>query len=868
MTALDLEAYTQDVALSDGRTIHIRPIRADDLSRMLELWDRLSPDTIRRRFFAPRRMDARQMRYFTELDYEQRFALVAETGGRIVGVARFDRYPDDPSTAEFAVLIEDAEQGRGIGTALLRALVEPALDLGVRRFVGEVLRENSAMLGVLQRAGLEPVLRGAGSIVNATFETVSTETFLATGDERDRKAAIAALTKVFKPASIAVAGASRDPSSAGGAIFRNLLRYGFEGPVYPVNPATAVVQSVAAYRSLGDCPGVPELVVVATPPDQVAGVVEEAAKLGSAAAVVITQGFREAGDDGAERERELMDVARTHGIRVVGPNTIGVLNAAAGTRMNATFASRMPPPGRVAFSSESGALGLTVLAAADRLGLGLSSFVSIGNRADISGNDLLQYWESDPDTDVVLLYLESFGNPQKFGRIARRVGRRKPIVAVMPGRGEGHEDRTVEALFRQAGVIRTATLDELFGVTSVLANQPLPNGNRVGVVAVGDGLGLLGANACEANGLTVPPLDQIDNPLDLPSSSSPDRYAEALRTFAQDPKVDAVLTIFIPPVKASPRAVANEIAAVASDTDVPIVSVFTSEQGIPEALAEARVPSFRFPEGAAQALGHVTRYAAWRRAPQGHIVRLDDVDPDAARAVVDEAMSGADRGARVMLSAEQACRLLAAYGVTMAPSRIVHSPAEAADAARAIGDGPFAVKAAAPVPKTPLRAVHLDLAFPDEVAAAVLDLDAELRRRRRDDIADQGWIVQQMVSEGREMLVGVRHDPTFGQIHVLSMGGDLFELMDDTTVRLHPLTDVDAREMVAELRGAPLLVGYRGSTPLDVQALRTLLLRMNALVEAVPEIDFLHLDPVFVQRHGVTCVDVRVRLAHHRRIRG
>jgi acetyl coenzyme A synthetase (ADP forming)-like protein len=886
--ATESGAYTHDAVLKDGRTVSIRPIRPSDNDRMMAMWQRLSTETIRMRFFAPRSMTAEQMRYFTEVDQHNRVALVAETAGRIVGVSRFDRLQEDPSTAEFAVLVEDAEQGRGVGNALLRALFEPARDLGVTGFVGDVLRSNNRMLHVLRDAGLEPVLNSFGSVVHTTFRSTSTEAFLATGDEQDRQAAVAALRAVFSPASIAVVGASRDSKTIGGLVFANLLAGGYAGPVYPVNPSAAHVQSVAAYATVGDCPSVPEMVLVCVPAPHVITVVEQAAELGTKAAVIISAGFNEAGPEGAARERELMAVVRSQGIRVVGPNCMGVLNAAADVRMNSTFSQVFPPPGRVAFSSQSGALGLAILAAAQRLGLGLSSFASIGNKADLSGNDLLQYWESDEATEVILLYLESFGNPRKFGRIARRIGRSKPIVAVKSGRSQAGEraasshtgalaagDVAVEALFHQAGVIRTDTLEELFNVATVLTNQPVPDDNRVAILTNGGGPGILAADACEANGLAVPELSAttlsrlaeflpteagIRNPVDMIASASAANYGRAMRVLADDPQVDALLVIFIPPVVTQAEDVAHEMASARAEIDpsIPILSVFMSERGVPSELTEARIPSFRFPEGAAQALGCVARYGRWRNKPLGNVVEVRDADEGAARAVVDQALPTGTSSA--WLDAPQAERLLSAFGITTARAQVVRTPDEAAAVQAEIG-GPVAVKAAAPVHKTELGGVRLGLARPEQVADAVRQISADLRTAGRDDLVAAGFLVQEMVGDGVEMVVGVSHDPSFGPILLVGMGGTLVELLSDVAVRIHPLTDVDVHDMLTSLRGYPLLTGYRGSAPVDIDALKALLFRVSAMVEAVPEVDEVDLNPVFVRRHGIAAVDARIKLS-------
>jgi acetyl coenzyme A synthetase (ADP forming)-like protein len=891
MPLASLDSYEENVVLKDGSTVHIRPIRPDDLDRMLQLWQRLSPETIRLRFFAPRRMDANQMRYFTDLDYGNRFALVAETGGRIIGVSRFDRLEENPSSADFAVLVEDAEQGRGVGTALLRALVRPAADLGVTQFVGDVLRENRRMLRMLRDAGLEPVFSNEGSVVHTRFRATPTEHFLAAGDEQDRQAAVAALRTIFSPASIAVVGASRDPNSIGGLVFDNLLRGRFNGPVYPVNPAAAHVGSVAAYKSVADCPTVPELVVVCVRAPLVEPVVEEAARLGTKAAVIVSSGFSEIGEQGAVRERSLMEAVRGYGLRVVGPNCMGVLNATATVRMNSTFSRVFPPPGRVSFSSQSGALGLAVLAAGERLGLGLCSFVGVGNKADISGNDLLQYWESDPETDVILLYLESFGNPRKFGRIARRVGRTKPIVAVKSGRTQAgvraassHTgalaagDIAVEALFHQAGVIRTTTLEELFNVATVLANQPLPSGNRVAILTNGGGPGILAADACESHGLVVPEvtadtrrqLEQflptqagIRNPVDMIASASAEHYGRAMRVLAADPNVDSLLVIFIPPVVTSPGDVAHAMAAAQEDIralpgdGIPIVAVFMTEQGVSGSLAGAHIPSFRFPEGAAEALGHVARYSQWRRRPLGHVVEVPDADAATARGVVVEALTAADS---TWLDAGQTERMLRSFGIATAQGILVRSAEEAAEAARRLG-GAVAVKSAAPVHKTELGGVRLGLSRPSQVADAARQITRDLEAAGRADVAQHGFLVQEMVGDGIEMVVGVTTDPTFGPVLMVGMGGTLVELLQDVAVRIHPLTDVDVDDMLKSLRGYPLLTGYRGSSPVDQLALKELLFKVSALIEEVPEVAELDLNPVFVRRRGVVAVDARVHVS-------
>lgn len=813
---LDLVRYVHDIALRDGRTVHIRPIRPDDLDAMMQMWSRLSMDTVRLRFFAPRRMEREQMRHFTEVDHEDRFALVAARGDRLIGVSRFDRLPHDPHAAEFAVLVEDAEQGNGVGTALLRSLLIPAQDLGITNFKGSFLRDNRRMREVLTAAGFEPVFTTVDGAVETSFRAVPSDMFLRSTDEQDRRAAVEALRAVLVPDTVAVIGASRGTDKLGGMVFANLLG-GYRGAVYAVNPNTDEVQGQPAYPTVEDCPHVPDAVVVCVPPAAVVDVVTAAARAGSRAAVIITA---PSGDDTDGRSLDLLDVARSHGIRVVGPASMGVLNAAVDVRMNATISDAFPDPGGLAFLSQSGALGLAILARTRALGLGVSSFVSVGAKSDISGNDLLQFWESDDATDVILLYLESFGNPEKFGRIARRVGRSTPIVAVKAGRssasGRGAteggaiyaDDAAVDALFAQAGVIRTRTLAELFDVASVLSTQALPAGRRVGIISNGTGPGTLAADACDAAGLEIcelapatrarleallPMSTRVNNPVDVSPSTPAPVYGDALRAIADDPAVDLVLSISVPPVGTRSGDITKEIAAARADIDgaTPMVSVVMAAAEDGSDGTATGVPSFAFPEDAARALGHIAQYAEWRRRPLGHVVEVTDADVDAARSIVDDALAdGDDR----RLTDTQAREFLATVGLTVS--------------------------------------------------------DRDVAR-----------------GDGVTMVVGVRHDPTFGSVLLVGIGGALVDLLGDVRIRVHPVTEHDVDDMLAELRGFPLLIGDTGAAPVDLDALRNVLFRVNALVEVVDEIEELDLQPVVAGPDGVRLDGVRIRLTDrgHRR---
>ncbi len=775
------------------------------------------------------------------------------------------------------------------------------------------------MLNLVRDLGLAYESRrddiGGGSVVRTDFGLEMTEEFLRVVADEERQAARAALERFFRPEKIAVVGASRDPRSIGGLVFHNLIKGDFTGVVYPINNSAPYVQGVAAYPSLSDCPSVPDMVLVCVPAPFVNEVVEEAGKLGVRAVTVISAGFSEAGSEGRALQRELSERARSYGMRLVGPNCMGVMNANDDVRMNGTFSRLFPNAGRVSFSSQSGALGLAVLDHVHSLGLGISTFISVGNKADISGNDLLLYWENDADTDVILLYLESFGNPRKFSRIARRISRKKPIVAVKSGRtkagvraASSHTaaissgDVAVDALFRQAGVIRTETLEELFDVASLLSSQPLPAGRRIGIITNAGGPGILAADACESNGLQVPALSEdtqtqlreflpaeagIRNPVDMIASATGDGYGRAMRVLGNAEEVDALFVIFIPAGTTESEEVARALVDAREDLpdDVPVVSVFMSARGVPPELAEARIPSFAFPEDAARALGRVAQYGSWRARSMGTVVEPDGLDRERARAVVESALANAGNGdgkrlvgqthsaaaagsddthddhgspATTWLSSAEAEAVLSAYGVPLARSRVVSTADQAADVQAEL-DARVAVKVAAPIHKTDVGGIRLGLDSPDAVRAAVTELEASLREAGMEEYAGS-YLVQEMIDDGVEMAVGVTHDPSFGPIVMTGMGGTLVELIKDVSIRITPLTDVDVDDMLDGLRMKPLLTGYRGGPPTDVAALKDLLHRINAMVEDLPEVSELDLNPVFVREHGVVAVDVRLKV--------
>lgn len=917
-----------DHVLPDGTTVRIRPICADDGPALLAMWARTSEDSRRLRFHGAYRLDTDNVGRFTVLDPLQEQALVATTGRgedtQLIGVARYVRDDRDPTFAEFAALVEDAHQGRGIGTALVRHVAQAAHEAGIRTLTGDVLSHNAAMLRLVRDLGLAHRDIRDSEVVHTDLSLDVGEDFLLVLDESERVAARAALDRFFRPTSIAVVGASRDATAIGGLVFRHLLRGEFRGVVHPVNPNADVIQSVRSYASLSDLPDVPDLVYICVPARFVADVVDEAGALGIKAVCIISAGFSEAGAEGQARHVELMARARGHGLRIVGPNCMGIMNAGDDLRMNGTFSDTFPRAGNLAFSSQSGALGLAVIEHVHSLGLGLSTFVSVGNKADISGNDLLLYWEEDDATDVILLYLESFGNPRKFSRIARRISRHKPIVAVKSGRtsagvraASSHTaaissgDVAVSALFEQTGVIRTDTLEELFDVATLLSTQSLPTGRRVAIVTNAGGPGILAADACESNGLSVPALSPevqaslatflppeagIGNPVDMIASASAEGYQQAIETVGTSGEVDAVLVIFIPTGTTGTDDIADAISAAARTLGdaTSIVSVFMGSRGLPPALADAGVPSFAFPEDAARALGRVAAHAVWRAKPLGAVRTFDDIDPAAARTIVETALTrtvgaettakgeaagtatapvhagaagsagsqGHDQDRGVWLEAEEAHDVLAAYGVRQARSRVVATASEAAAAQREFGV-PVAVKVAAPIHKKDIGGLALGLESADAAADAVRQMEAALRSADMEEHLG-AYLVQEMVEGGIEMVVGVSSDPSFGPIVMTGMGGSLVELLRDVSVRITPLTDRDVDEMIDGLKMRPLLSGYRGDPPADETALKDLIHRIGAMVEDLPEVAELDLNPVFVLEdgQGVVAVDVRMKVHH------
>jgi acetyl coenzyme A synthetase (ADP forming)-like protein len=819
---------------------------------------------------------------FTHVDHDARVALVAELGDRLVGVARYDRTANERE-AEVAFVVADEHQGRGVGTVLLEHLAAAARERGITRFVAETLPSNRRMLDVFQAAGFAERTRYGDDVVHVELSIEPTDSARAAIEEREHRAESRSVARLLTPRSVAVVGASRNPGTVGHQVLRNLLAGGFAGPVYPVNPGAEHVASVKAYPSVLDVPGPVDLAVIAVPAAGVQAVVEECARKGVSGVVVLSAGFGEV-PGGAAVQVALRDLARLNGMRMVGPNCIGVVNTAIG--LNATFSPYAPRPGRIAMQSQSGALGIAILERSARIGLGVSSFVSVGNKADVSGNDLLQYWEDDPGTDVVLLYLESFGNPRKFSRIARRLSRRKPIVAVKSGRSAAgvraasshtaamaSPDVAVDALFRQTGVVRVDTLDELFDMALLLGSQPLPAGRRVAIVGNSGGPGILATDACDGAGLEIPELSPqtqaalrevvdpnaaVANPVDLVASATPAVYQQALRLVLADDRIDAVIVICTPTFAAAPERVAEVLPPATAGIDKPVVGCFLAAPQLPPLIVGddqgANVPAFASPEPAARALARAATYAEWRRRPPGAVPDLEGFDAGRARAVVERFLHESPDGG--WLPPAQVDELLHAAGVPYLRSAPVGSSAEAGRTAGELGF-PVALKATGPdlVHKSDVGGVQLELESGTEVTAAYDDMASRLGTQMA------GAVVQQMAAPGIETIVGVVQDPLFGPLVMFGLGGVATELLGDRSFRVLPLTDLDASELVRSLRASPLLFGYRGSPRVAVKALEDVLQRVARLAGRIPEISELDLNPVIVSTEGAVTVDCRARVA-------
>ncbi|MFD1832170.1 MULTISPECIES: bifunctional acetate--CoA ligase family protein/GNAT family N-acetyltransferase [Streptomyces] len=888
--------WEADVVLRDGGTARIRPITPGDADRLVRFYEQVSDQSKYYRFFAPYpRLSARDVRRFTHHDYVDRVGLAAVVGDEFIATVRYDRIDASGRSAsgaadeaEVAFLVRDDHQGRGVGSALLEHIAACARERGVRRFVAEVLPANTRMVKVFTDAGYSQKRTFEDGAVHLTFGIEPTEQSLAVMRAREQRAEARSVQRLLAPGSVAVIGVGRAPRGAGRTVLAGLREAGFTGRVYAVNRAFEAgrteVDSVPAHRSVREIPEPVDLAVVAVPAGEVPGVVAECGERGVQGLVVLSADF------GRDEQRALVRQARYHGMRIIGPNAFGVINTAPGVRLNATLSPEMPERGRIGLFTQSGAIGISVLAALHRRGRGLggvSSFVSAGDRADVSGNDVLQYWDDDPDTDVVLMYLESFGNPRKFNRLARRTAARKPIVVVKGARHNasapppGHAvpagrtpDAAVSSLLRQAGVIRVDTVTELVDAGVLLATQPLPAGPRVGILGNAESLCLLTYDACLARGLRPQPVT------DLTTEATPEDFRRALRATLADPATDAVVVTAIPWVDGVQDAGrAEELARAlheaaggagapegegADRPAKPVAVVHLAIEGLDAALAERRLPAYPAPERAVDALSEAVRYARWRREARspGRVPEYDDIDEQGAAALLDRVRERLPQAAGDVrrsepLSAGEAAGLLGRYGIAVRPVLPAPDADAAAAAARRLGY-PVALKTTAPHlrHRADLGGVRLDIADEAGLRHAYAELTEQLGAP-----AELRPVVQAMAPRGVDTVVRATADPVIGAVLSFGLAGPPSELLGDTAHRLVPVTDRDAAELVRSIRSAPVLFGWRGAQPVDTAALEELLLRVSRLVDDHPEVTAVDLEPVVVAARGLTVLDAAVRVA-------
>jgi acetate---CoA ligase (ADP-forming) len=866
-----------DVILRDGGTLRLRPPRSEDTDALVGFFDALSERSLYLRFHGAPAVRASLVEPFLEPDWVERGALVGTLAGgdgqRIVALANYARLRD-PAAAEVAFTVADDQQRRGIGTRMLEQLAERAAAVGIERFVAEVMGENVAMMRVFEDAGFGVTRALDRGTFEVAFPIEPTETYLGHVEERDHLAVVASLRPFFAPASVAVIGASSRREAIGGIVFRNILSGEFKGAAYPINRSAEPVAGVRAYTSVEELPERVDLAVICLPAARVLDAAESALQAGIRALCVISAGFAEVGEEGRERQEQLLALVRAHGGRLVGPNCLGV--AVSEPSLNATFGPRALPPGPIAFSSQSGALGLALLEKASERSLGFSSFISIGNKADVSSNDLLEYWEEDESTGLIALYLESFGNPRRFGRIASRVARKKPILAMKSGtstagaRAAGSHtaalagsEEAVEALFHQAGVLRAETLEELIDAAALLSTQPLPRGRRVAILTNAGGLGILCSDACEAAGLELSELSpetrsqlgallpaeaSLANPVDMLGSATAGSYEAALPVVLADPAVDSVIVLFVPPATAGAEDVAAGLARTleALSPDKPVLAALLSAEGIPAVLRKTPAPAalFTYPESAARALGLAAARAEWLRRPAGTVPEVDGIDSAAAERIVSTALASSDDA---WLTPAETRALLTCYGVPLVEERLAETVEKAVETAREVG---FRV-----VVKSAVAGAHKT-----ETGGVALDLDDEAAAREAAERIGPPVLVQPMVEGGTELLAGIVQDPTFGPLVAFGPGGVLAELIGEAGFRIAPLTDVDAEELLHQEKTGLLVAGYRGAPPADTAALADLIHRLSRLGEDLPEVAELDLNPVIAGPHGCVAVDARARV--------
>ncbi|GAC57785.1 putative acetate--CoA ligase [Gordonia hirsuta DSM 44140 = NBRC 16056] len=866
------EDWRADVLAADGGVVHLRPITPDDAFKLVSFHSRLSEETRFLRYFESHAtLSAEEVYRATHVDNRYRVGLVALLGDEIIAVGVYEGQPEQ-TTAEVAFVVSDEHQRRGLGSVLLEHLAGAAAENGIERFDAYVLAENPSMVRVFEEAGYQVSGTADGEILELEFAIDPSEALLQVRNARERASESRSVRNLLSPRSIAVIGASPRPGKVGQAVLANLLAGKYTGPVFPVNATRGAVQGVRAYPTVRDIPDRVDLAIVAVPAADIDDVLDDCLDKGVKGLLVLSAGFADSDADGYAAQRRLVREARLHGMRLVGPNALGIANNAPDVAMNATLAPQIPGRGRAGFFCQSDPLGATVLREAAARRLGLSTFVSAGNRADVSANDLLQYWDSDPDTDVVLLYLESLGNPHKFVHLARRMGRDKPIVVVRSSRIDRPDahgsapaiDNTVAAnVFSQAGVIAVDSIVEMFDCATVLCHQPLLAGPRIAVISTSAPLGWLAVDVAGSGGLTAVRTEIIG------PTAEPAEFGETLAAVVADPAVDAVVALVVPPVPIPMEPFAAPLREVAKSSDKPIVTTFSGANGIPEALAVngndgmpafGSVPSFPDPDRAVRALQRVWRYAVWRSRPVSEPRVPDGIDLERAHGLVVTALRhGVSAGG--WLSDTQVAALLECFGIHLVDFREALTAQEAVAGAEELGY-PVALKATSHGwrHRADLRGVRLDLESAAEVRRAYQDLAG---------ISGSPLLhVQQMADKGVGCVIAMHDDPSVGSVISFGLSGMVTELLGDRAFRALPLGPEDARQLVVAPRAAPLLGGLANTEAADTEALADLVERVSALCEGIPEIRELRLEPILASSAGAAVLTGHVRIGSESSRRG
>jgi len=862
--------------LADGTTLTIRSAGPGDYEAVKRLHEAMSPENLYFRFFSLSRVSAEWEARRVCLDNRPGMvALVGLAGDEVVGVASCE-LTGDVATAEAALAVADSMHRHGVATLLLEHLVSLARANGVKVLSAEVLADNYAVLHVLSDSGLAVRRRLSNGVVELSIPVPRTaalgeaSAYLDAVAGRDKHADVASLQPLLAPRSVAVVGAGRRTGSVGRTILLNIRDAGFGGRLYAVSPHAREIEGIPCVPSVAALPEPPDLAVVSVPAARVVEVARECGDCGVRSLMVVTAVLTPA------QESSLLEATRRGGMRLVGPASYGV--EVPGIGLAATPAASRPSAGRTGVIVQSGGEGAALLEQFSRLGIGISSFAALGGKLDVSGTDMLLWCEADNTTELVVLHLESFGNPRRFARTARRVGAKIPILTVHAGRSApgpravaSHTARaaapliTRQALFEQAGIIATAGFGELLDTAALIASQPLPAGNVAAVVANGGGAGALAADACTEAGLAVaatgaatrgrlrevlPAGAFVDGPVDTTAAVSPEAFGEALRVAAAEDGVAALIAVIV-------RSVSADLFPVltAARLPVPVAAVVLDQ---PEAVRllpgeGLAVPAYAYPEAAARALARAARYGSWRSRPPGTVPEFADVRAAQARSIVDSFLARMPGGG--WLSAEEADGLLRCYGLPMVPFRRVGDVDAAVAVAAELG-GHVVLKADVPgvLHKTAAGAVELDLRGADEVRAAVSRLHARLGGRM------SGVLVEPMIAGGVETLVGVVQEPVFGPVVVFGLGGIAADALADCAARLAPLTDADAEDLMGSIRAAPALLERTAGAG----ALRDTLLRVSRLAGDLPQIAELDLNPVIVRPDGVVAVDARIRVTSHR----